>query len=85
MLLFYGLPQYTHTPDIITMQQILLPTVRVTYNYTNNLLTAYSSGQSATMPCGSTDIEHEALTLATSIAGRPVSTVVSNSDNFLFR
>ena len=66
-------------------QQILQPAVRVVYNYTNNLLTAYSSGQSATMPCGSTDIEAEASALAASLAGRPVSTIVANSDNFLFR
>ena len=66
-------------------QQILLPAVRVTYNYTTNQLTAHSSSGSRTVPCLSTDIEHEAQTLASRIAGRPVSAVVANDDNFLFR
>lgn len=66
-------------------QQIILPAIRVTYNYTNNLLTAYCSGRSSTMPCHSIDIEHEAQTLASRIAGRSVSAVVANDDNFLFR
>lgn len=66
-------------------QQILLPAVRVVYNYTTNTLTATSGNKMKSMKCLSTDIAYEAQTLAASIAGRPVSAVVANSDNFLFR
>lgn len=66
-------------------QQILLPAVRVTYNYTTNQLTAMMGSATRCVPCLSTDIEAEALVLATSLSGRPLSISVSNSDNFLFR
>ena len=66
-------------------QQILLPAVRVVYNYTTNTLTAHSTNASRSQRCLSTDIATEAQSLATSIAGRPVSAVVANADNFLFR
>ena len=67
------------------VQQILLPTVRVTYCYTTNQLTAMMGSVTRCVVCLSTDIAYEAQTLAASIAGRPVSAVVANSDNFLFR
>lgn len=66
-------------------QQILLPAVRVTYNYTTNQLTAHSSSGSRTVPCLSTDIEHEALQLASSIANRKFTTSFCTADSFLFR
>ena len=66
-------------------QQILLPAVRVVYDYTNNLLTAYSASGCRSQRCLSTDIATEALQLASAVAGRPVSAVVANADNFLFR
>lgn len=66
-------------------QQILLPAVRVTYNYTTNQLTAYTGSATRCVVCLSTDIESEALALATALAGRPLSISISNSDNFLFR
>ena len=67
------------------IQQILLPSIRVTYNYTTNQLTAMMGSVTRCVVCLSTDIEAEALILATSLAGRPLSISVSNSDNFLFR
>lgn len=67
------------------MQQILLPSIRVTYNYTTNQLTAMMGSVTSCVVCLSTDIESEALALATSIAGRPLTTSISNADNFLFR
>jgi hypothetical protein len=69
----------------IMTQQILLPSVRVTYNYTTNQLTAMMGSVTRSAICHSIDIEHEALTLASSVAGRPVYTIVCNHDNFLFR
>ena len=66
-------------------QQILLPSVRVTYNYTTNQLTAMMGSTTRCAVCLSTDIEHEALQLATALSGRPLSISISNSDNFLFR
>ena len=66
-------------------QQILLPSIRVVYNYTTNQLTAYTGSVTRCVVCLSTDIEHEALVLATSLADRPLTTSISNSDNFLFR
>jgi len=66
-------------------QQILLPAVRVTYNYTTNTLTAHSTNASRCKRCLSTDIESEALAFATEFAGRPLSISISNSYNFLFR
>ena len=66
-------------------QQILLPSVRVTYNYTTNQLTAYTGSVTRCVVCMSTDIEYEALALATQLAGRQFTTSISNSDNFLFR
>lgn len=66
-------------------QQILLPSIRVTYNYTTNIITAHHANASRCKRCISTDIESEALVFATELAGRPVSAVVANSDNFLFR
>ena len=67
------------------VQQILLPAVRVVYNYNTNTLTAHSANASRCKRCLSTDIATEAQTLASAVAGRPVSAVVANSDNFLFR
>lgn len=66
-------------------QQILLPSIRVTYNYTTNQLTAMMGSVTRCVVCLSTDIESEALQLATSLAGRPLATSISNADNFLFR
>lgn len=66
-------------------QQILLPAVRVTYNYTINTLTATSEGKSTCCRALSTDLECEALNLAESLVGRKLSVEVSNDDNFLFR
>lgn len=71
--------------QVFIMQQILLPTVRVTYNYTTNQLTAMMGSVTRCVVCLSTDIEAEALTLAIEIAGRPLTTSISNADNFLFR
>lgn len=85
LLLFYGLSQFTYTLGLFMTQQILLPSVRVVYNYTTNILTAYSGTAASSTICHSTDILHEASVLASSLAGRTVSTIVSNSDNFLFR
>ena len=66
-------------------QQILLPSIRVVYNYTTNTLTAHSTNASRSQRCLSTDIATEAQSLASAVAGRPVSAVVANDDNFLFR
>lgn len=66
-------------------QQIILPAVRVVYNYTTNQLTAHTSTATRTIPCLSTDIEHEALTLATQLAGRKFTTSFATADSFLFR
>lgn len=66
-------------------QQILLPAVRVTYNYTTNQLTAMMGSAIRCAVCMSTDIESEALALATTLASRPLTTSISNTDNFLFR
>ena len=66
-------------------QQILLPAVRVTYNYTTNQLTAMMGSVTCCVLCLSTDIQSEALRLASILADRTVSTIVANSDNFLFR
>lgn len=66
-------------------QKILLSTVRVTYNYTINTLTATSEGKCTCCRALSTDLEYEALNLAESLAGRKLSVEVSNADNFLFR
>lgn len=79
--LWFSAVHYRYT----NMQEILLPSVRVTYCYTTNQLTATSGSKIRTIPCHSIDIEHEAQTLASRIAGRSVSAVVVNTDNFLFR
>jgi hypothetical protein len=67
------------------VQQILLPSVRVVYCCTTNQLTATSGNKLKTVPCRSTALESEAQHLASAVAGRPVSAVVANDDNFLFR
>lgn len=67
------------------VQQILLPSVRVTYCYTTNQLTAQFQSKIRTMPCRSTALESEALLLAEQVAGRSLTVIIANPDNFLFR
>lgn len=68
------------------IQQIVLPDVHITYNYTSNLLTAMCGGKIKTIPALSTDLQSEADTLAVSVSGRSNLTLVMYSDDvFVYR